>query len=87
MRSIVAAIKDVQLINGDLADYDLLVKTLKKFKIEVVMHFAAFIEVAESVEVPLEYYHNNVSNTRIVLSAMEAAGVEKFVFSSSAAVY
>ena len=82
-----AAVKDVQLIKGDLADYDLLVKTLKKYKIEVVMHFAAFIEVAESVKAPLEYYYNNVSNTRIVLSAMEAAGVEKFVFSSSAAVY
>jgi UDP-glucose 4-epimerase len=82
-----AAVKDAQFVKGDLADYDLLVKTLKKYKIEVVMHFAAFIEVAESVEVPLEYYHNNVSNTRTVLSAMEAAGVPKFVFSSTAAVY
>ena len=82
-----AAIRDAEFINGDLADYQLLVKTLKKYKISAVMHFAAFTEVAESTQQPLEYYHNNVSNTRTVLSAMEAAGVEKFVFSSSAAVY
>jgi UDP-glucose 4-epimerase len=51
------------------------------------MHFAALIEVAESVQQPLRYYRNNVSSTQNLLSAMEAAGVEKFVFSSSAAVY
>jgi UDP-glucose 4-epimerase len=82
-----AAIKGMEFVEGDLDDYELLVVTLNRFKIEAVMHFAAFIEVAESVEEPLKYYHNNVSNTRVVLSAMEAAGVEKFVFSSSAAVY
>jgi len=51
------------------------------------MHFAAFIEVGESVEQPLRYYDNNVSRTRTLLAAMEAAGVDKFVFSSTAAVY
>jgi UDP-glucose 4-epimerase len=51
------------------------------------MHFAAFIEVAESVQAPLKYYRNNLCDTQNLLSAMEAAGVEKFVFSSSAAVY
>ena len=75
------------LVQGDLADYELLVKTLKKYKIEAVMHFAAFIEVGESVQAPLKYYRNNVCNTQNMLSAMEAAGVEKFVFSSTAAVY
>jgi UDP-glucose 4-epimerase len=82
-----AAIRDAEFVKGDLADYQLLVKTLKKYKISAVMHFAAFTEVAESTQQPLEYYHNNVSNTQTVLSAMEAAGVEKFVFSSTAAVY
>jgi UDP-glucose 4-epimerase len=76
-----------EFVEGDLADYDLLIKTLKKYKIEAVMHFAAFIEVAESVQAPLKYYRNNVSNTQNLLSAMEAVGVEKFVFSSTAAVY
>jgi UDP-glucose 4-epimerase len=82
-----SAVGQVDFIRGDLADQELLVKTLKEYKIESVMHFAALIEVAESVQTPLKYYQNNVSNTQNLLSAMEAAGVEKFVFSSSAAVY
>ncbi len=82
-----SAVKDAQLVQGNLSDYDLLVKTCKKYKIEAVMHFAAFIEVAESIQQPLKYFENNVSSTCILLSAMQAAGVEKFVFSSSAAVY
>jgi UDP-glucose 4-epimerase len=82
-----SAVKNADLIEGDLADYDLLVNTLKKYKIEAVMHFAAFIEVAESVRLPLKYYHNNLANARNLLSAMEVAGVEEFVFSSTAAVY
>ena len=81
------AIKGCEFVEGDLADFDLLVTTLKKHKIEAVMHFAAFIEAGESVSNPLKYYHNNVSNTQVLLSAMESARVEKFVFSSTAAVY
>lgn len=81
------AIGKAEFVKGDLADYGLLVKTLKKYKIEAVMHFAAFIEVAESMQQPLKYYKNNVSNTQTLLAAMESVGVEKFVFSSSAAVY
>jgi len=82
-----AAVRDNEFVKGDLADFDLLVRTLNTYKIEAVMHFAAFIEVSESVENPLKYYLNNVCNTRILLLAMKEAGVEKFVFSSSAAVY
>jgi UDP-glucose 4-epimerase len=81
------AVKGQELIEGDLADLDLLVKVLKDKKIDAVMHFAAFIEVGESVEKPLEFYRNNVCNTRTLLAAMEKTGVKKFVFSSSAAVY
>ena len=65
------------LVKGDLADLNLLTATLKKHKIEAVMHFAAFIEAGESVTNPLKYYQNNVSNTQVVLSAMEATGVGK----------
>ncbi len=82
-----AAVPDAELIEGDLADFDLLVATLRERKIEAVMHFAAFIEVGESVQAPLKYYRNNLCNTHNLLEAMEAAGVEKFVFSSTAAVY
>jgi UDP-glucose 4-epimerase len=82
-----AAIKGCEFVKGDLADFNLLTATLKKRKIEAVMHFAAFIEAGESVTNPLKYYQNNASNTQVVLSAMESAGVSKFVFSSTAAVY
>jgi len=86
-RGHLAAIGEAAFVKGDLADYELLVRTLKECSIEAVMHFAAFIEAGESVRKPLEFYRNNVSNTRVVLAAMEAAGVDKFVFSSTAAVY
>lgn len=81
------AVKDAELVRGDLADRDLLIQTLRKHAIEAVMHFAAFIEVGESVENPLEYYRNNFCNTHNLLAAMETCGVDKFVFSSTAAVY
>jgi UDP-glucose 4-epimerase len=82
-----SAVRDAQCVDGDLADYELLIKTFKEYRIEAVMHFAALIEVGESVRAPLKFYRNNVSNTGNLLSAMEAARVEKFVFSSTAAVY
>ncbi len=83
----IAAIPQAEFVRGDLADYELLVATLGDYDIEAVMHFAAFIEVGESVAEPLRYYRNNLSCTENLLSAMEAAGVDKFVFSSTAAVY
>ncbi|MBE0536878.1 MAG: UDP-glucose 4-epimerase GalE [Phycisphaerae bacterium] len=82
-----AAIADAVFVRGDLADYDLLVRTLRDHRIDAVMHFAAFIEVGESVEQPLKYYQNNFCNTHTLLRAMAEAQVEKFVFSSTAATY
>ncbi|MHC4912861.1 MAG: UDP-glucose 4-epimerase GalE [Planctomycetota bacterium] len=82
-----SAVGGAEFVRGDLGDYELAVETLKRYKIEAVMHFAASIDVRESVESPLKYYQNNVSNTQTLLSAMEASGVERFVFSSTAAVY
>ena len=81
------AIKNVQFVLGDFGDFNFTLETLQKYRIEAVMHFAAFIEVGESVQQPLQYYENNVSKTRTLLAAMEKAGVSKFVFSSTAAVY
>jgi UDP-glucose 4-epimerase len=83
----ISAIPQAEFVRGDLADYELLAATLGDYNIEAVMHFAAFIEVGESVAEPLRYYNNNLSCTQNLLSAMEAAGVRKFVFSSTAAVY
>jgi UDP-glucose 4-epimerase len=82
-----SAIGETEFVEGDLADSRLLIETLEKYSIEAVMHFAAFIEVGESVELPLKYYYNNLNCTQNLLSAMETVGVEKFVFSSTAAVY
>jgi UDP-glucose 4-epimerase len=56
-------------------------------QIDAVFHFASFIQVGESVIAPAKYYENNVSATLTLLQAMVAAGVKKFVFSSTAAVY
>lgn len=82
-----SAVKNVQFVLGDFGDFNVILETLQKYRIEAVMHFAAFIEVGESVQMPLRYYENNVSKTRTLLDAMEKAGVQKFVFSSTAAVY
>jgi len=82
-----AAVAGMEVVEGDLADYARLVDVLGRYGIEAVMHFAAFIEVAESVQKPLKYYRNNLANTQNLLAAMETANVGKFVFSSTAAVY
>jgi UDP-glucose 4-epimerase len=85
-RSVVDILK-VPAISADLNDKPTLLKALRDHKIETVMHFAAYAYVGESVTSPLMYYHNNVATTVTVLEAMEAAGVERFVFSSTCAVY
>ena len=82
-----AAVRDADFVHGDLADYDKICNTLKKYSIDAVMHFAAFIEVGESVDQPLRYYQNNFCNTHNLLKAMDDCGVNKFVFSSTAATY
>ncbi len=76
-----------ELVVGDLADTALLRRAIKDFKPDAVMHFAAFIEVGESVQNPLKYYRNNAANTLNLLDVMLEHGVRHFVFSSSAAVY
>lgn len=76
-----------KLIVLDLSEEEKILEVLKGFKPDVVMHFAAFIVVPESVEKPLKYYCNNVGNTLRLLSAMKRADIKNFIFSSSAAVY
>jgi UDP-glucose 4-epimerase len=76
-----------KLVKGDLADEALLEKTIKDFSPEAVIHFAAFIQVEESVREPLKYYRNNVSNSLTLLDVLKRNGVSNFVYSSTAAVY
>ncbi len=74
-------------VRGSTQDLDLIVNKLKLHGIEAVMHFAADIEVGESVSDPYKYYQNNFSNSLMLLEALQISGVKKFVFSSTAAVY
>jgi UDP-glucose 4-epimerase len=83
----VARILEVPAVWADLNDRPTLTRTLRDHRIDVVMHFAAYAYVGESVEKPLEYYHNNVATTISVLEAMRDVGVNRFVFSSTCAVY
>ena len=75
------------LIEGDLADAELLSKVFEAHSFDAVMHFAANIVVPESVADPLKYYSNNTRNTLGLLEAAARSGVGKMVFSSTAAVY
>jgi len=75
------------LVVADLGDADALGRVLRTFKPEAVMHFAAAIVVPESVREPLKYYGNNTVNTCNLLRAMGEHGVNRFIFSSTAAVY
>ena len=76
-----------ELVVGDLNDKELLAETLAGFKPTAVLHFAASIEVGESVSNPLKYYRNNSVNALNLLEALRAAGIGQMVFSSTAAVY
>jgi len=75
------------LEEGDILDEARLVGVLEKYKPAAVMHFAAFAYVGESVEMPLDYYRNNFAGALSLLGAMQKCGVNKFVFSSTCAVY
>jgi len=76
-----------EFIKIDLKDIYAIEEVLGQFKPHAVMHFAASIEVGESVRTPLKYYRNNTANTLNLLEAVERAGIDVFVFSSTAAVY
>lgn len=76
-----------KLYEGDLRDKELLAKLFSENEIEAVIHFAASSLVGESMKDPVKYYDNNVYGTQCLLEAMQKAGVNKIVFSSTAATY
>jgi UDP-glucose 4-epimerase len=76
-----------KLVEGDLENKTLVSKTLKAFKPDAVIHFAASIQVEESMRMPLMYYRNNVANTLNLLEAMRENNVEYLIYSSTAATY
>jgi len=76
-----------ELVIADLADRATLKATLEQYKPDAVMHFAAAIEVGESVTDPLKYYRNNTTNTLGLLEEIHAQRIPRLIFSSTAAVY
>jgi len=81
------AVRHGALLVGDTADSAVLNQVFSQHSIDCVMQFAAHIEVGESVQRPIKYYHNNTSSTLNLLAAMKHHGVDKLIFSSTAAVY
>jgi UDP-glucose 4-epimerase len=73
--------------NGDIRDRERLDEVFRKYRPSAVVHFAAAIEVGESVRDPSAFYENNVGGTITLLRAAQAAAVNKFVFSSTCATY
>ena len=81
------AVRDAELVVGDVGDDDVVRRTIAANDVDTVMHFAAHTVVPESVSNPLKYYGNNTCATRSLLASCIASGIAHFVFSSTAAVY
>lgn len=79
--------KDFKFYEVDLLDEAKLEKVFKENEIEAVIHFAGLKAVGESVEKPIEYYHNNITGTLVLLKLMKRYNCKKIIFSSSATVY
>jgi len=76
-----------RLIVGDMGDQDLVGRVIREHRVDAIAHFAAKIVVPESVADPLGYYLNNTVKSRALIEAAVRGGVERFIFSSTAAVY
>ena len=89
------SLKRVEMITGktvtsyeaDILDKDALNKIFDAHQNEAVIHFAGYKAVGESVQKPIEYYHNNMTGSLVLCDVMRAHGVKNIVFSSSATVY
>ena len=76
-----------EFVEGDITDTTKVREALRRHEVSAVMHFAAFLDVGESVREPAKYYRNNVGGALSVLEAMAAESVRHFVFSSTCATY
>ena len=81
------AVLDSPLIEGDIRDVDAVRRALRDTGAAAVMHFAAWLNVGDSVRDPVGYYRNNVVGTLATLEAMQAESCRRFVFSSTCAIY
>jgi UDP-glucose 4-epimerase len=78
---------EAELMSGDIGNAEFLDSIFKNHPIEAIIHFAGSIVVPESVADPLSYYDNNTVNSRLLIAKAVQYGVNKFIFSSTAAVY
>jgi UDP-glucose-4-epimerase GalE len=81
------AVRYGTLVEGDILDVDAVRAAIRRHDVQAVMHFAAFLDVAESVGQPFRYYRNNVAGALSVLEAMAVESVRYFVFSSTCAIF
>jgi UDP-glucose 4-epimerase len=79
--------KDFPFYKVDLLDYEGTEKVFKENNIDAVIHFAGLKAVGESTQIPLRYYHNNITGTLLLMDIMQKSDVNNIVFSSSATVY
>ncbi|MFY9843091.1 MAG: UDP-glucose 4-epimerase GalE [Terriglobales bacterium] len=79
--------KNAELVVGELADHAAVEHVFQSHGFDAVMHFAALIEAGESMKAPETFFRNNTANALTLLEVMLAAGVKRFVFSSTAALY
>jgi UDP-glucose 4-epimerase len=77
----------VPFIEGDVGDRELMAGAIARHGVDTIIHFAGSVVVPESVDNPLKYYENNTGKTRHLLEVAVKAGIDKFIFSSTAAVY
>jgi len=82
-----AVAERAKFVMGDIADQHLVEKIILDEKVDTIIHFAGSVIVPESINNPLKYYNNNTGNSRILVQAAINCGVDKFIFSSTAAVY
>jgi UDP-glucose 4-epimerase len=78
---------EAKLVVGDFGDQALIARLIEEHQIDAIAHFAAKLVVPESVADPLGYYLNNVANARNLIESAVKGGVQRFIFSSTAAVY
>lgn len=79
--------KDFKFYEVDMLNEEKMEEIFKENNIEAVIHFAGLKAVGESVEKPIEYYHNNITGTLVLLKLMKKYNCKKIIFSSSATVY
>jgi len=82
-----SAVKWGPFVHGDIADEHTLTETIKAFKPEAVLHFAADALVLESQQNPSKYYRNNVAGTLCLLETMRACAINQLIFSSTCSIY